>query len=345
MNPLRALFVLCFLLSIPFTSYSQEEIATEKTDISALKEVSTMAALTERDIIQQNLEPSFITAGGGLNFSFWRDSHLDWGDYLFEAELNHHFHFFDSPDSLPWKGFVKFNPKIQIRMSNEKSAPIKTPGFLPRATYFFWLTDKDQKDSFTYYSLMLSHHSNGQAGEFYNSDGTVNTENGSFSTNYLELANYQFQRRFLPEWTKFAIIWHPGFNREDALDDQYEELKVEISTRTTTRTLRSLKPVVGDTLSKKGWYFKLFTSVSYIITGRDYVIAPNNDYPQIVTEDADWNDNINLSFMLSLRPPYMHDMNFFVKYDLGYDYYNINFQKEINRIQIGIAGDPFGLLN
>ena len=310
-----------------------------------MKEKQYVKILTEQEIVEQNLEPSYITAGGGLNFSYWRDSHMDWGDYIFEAELNHHLHVVNSPDNWKWNGFVKFNPKIQIRMSSDKSTPIKTPGFLPRATYFFWFNGKDPQDRFTYYSLMLSHHSNGQAGEFYNQDGTVNTESGNFSTNYFELANYQFQRKFLPEWTKFAIIWHPGFNREDGLDDQYEEVKVEISTRTTTRTLRSFKPVVGDALSKKGWYFKLFTSISYTLIGRDYVIAPNDQYPQIVPQKAEWDDNINLSLTMCIRPPYFHDMNFFVRYDIGYDYYNINFQREINRIQIGIAGDPFGLLN
>lgn len=301
--------------------------------------------LTERKIIEQNLEPSYITAGGGLNFSYWRDSYIDWGDFIFEAELNNHFHFLDSPKKWSWKGFVKFNPKVQLRMSSDKSTPVKTPGFLPRATYYFWFNDKDLHNRFTYYSLMLSHHSNGQAGEFYNQDGTVNTESGNFSTNYFELANYQFQRKYLPEWTKFALIWHPGFNREDGLDDQYEEMKVEISTRTTTRTLRSLKPVAEDMLLRRGWYFKLFSSVSYTFMGRDYIVAPNPDYPQIVPKEADWDDNIDLSFTLCVRPPYFNDMNFFVRYDIGYDDYNINFQKEINRVQFGIAGDPFGLLN
>ncbi|MBN1850300.1 MAG: hypothetical protein JW932_17145 [Deltaproteobacteria bacterium] len=334
-------------VNVSFATSAEETSTKKEADVTepASQEKPYPKVLTEREIIEQNLEPSYITAGGGLNFSFWRESHIDWGDSIFEAELNHHLHFFDSPEKWKWQGFVKFNPKIQIRMSSDKSTPIKTPGFLPRATYFFWFNDKDPHDRFTYYSLMLSHHSNGQAGEFYNSDGTVNTESGNFSTNYLELANYQFQRKYLPEWTKFSVIWHPGFNREDGLDDQYEELKVQISTFTTTRTLRTFKPIAEDMLLKRGWYFKIFTSVSYTLMGRDYVVAPNRNYTQITPQKAEWDDNINLSMTMCVRPPYFNDMNFFVRYDLGYDYYNINFQKEINRIQIGIAGDPFGLLN
>ena len=344
---LLVIVVCCLVTSISFEAHSEETVIEEKAELTkpstSNKQYSKI--LTEREIIEQNLEPSYITAGGGFNFSFWRDSHIGWEDYIFEAELNHHFHFFNTPESWKWNGFTKFNPKIQVRMTSEESTPIRTPGFLPRMTYYFWFNGKDVEDRFTYYSLMLSHHSNGQAGSFYNADGTVNTQSGNFSTNYFELANYQFQRKFLPEWTKFAVIWHPGFNREEGLDDQYEEVKVQISTRTTTRTLRSFKPVAEDMLLKRGWYFKLFTSLSYTLMGRDYVVAPNSHYPQITPQKAHWDDNINLSLTLSVRPPYFNDMNFFVRYDLGYDYYNINFQREINRIQIGIAADPFGLLN
>lgn len=339
------IFILLIVICFPGISSSEENNIKKNSESKPCEEYKDgkPGLNSERRIIETNLDPSYITLGAGINLDLGRDGYGHSDDLFFEAELNQHLHFFDIPKTGLLKGFIKINPKVQLRMSNKKSSPVETPGFLPRATYFFWFNDMDKEEKFTYYSIMLSHHSNGQSGDFYNADGTVNTESGNFSTNYFEFANCMYKRKYLPEWTKFSLLWHPGFNREDNLDDQYEEVKIEISTRSTLRSLTSIWPSTYKWSSMSDWYFKLFSSISYIVYGRDYIVAPNPDYPQIKPQRSRWTDNINLSFNLCIRPPQFNDMTLFIKYDFGYDYYNINFQREFNRIQIGIAGDPFGV--
>jgi hypothetical protein len=338
---------LCLFTGLLNFAYSEEKAeparATGNPYVASID--NKTATVSARAIIDRNLEPSYITAGGGISISSGRDGYGNWDAHLFEAELNHHLHFFDTPGKWGWNGFMKVNTKIQLRMFNEESAPVKTPGFLPRATYFFWLTPVEKGHRFEYYSVMLSHHSNGQAGDFYNADGTINTDSGSFSTNYFEFANYQYKHRYLPEWTKFALQWHPGFNREDKLKDQYEDLKVEVSARTTTKTIASIFPKAGRWITANKWQVKLFGTLSYVVHGREYITAPNAEHPEIRPEKADWTDNFNTSLHLSVRPPQFNDMSLFIKHDFGYDYYNINFRREFNRIQFGIAGDPFGILD
>jgi len=338
------IFILICALEISHSKENENTDNPEYTPYDVCKEKEYDLA-SERCIIDTNLEPSYITAGAGINISAGRNGYGKWDDQIFEAELNQHLHFFNTPKTWVWKGFMKINPKVQLRMANVESSPVKTPGFLPRGTYFFWFKNKEKRDSFTYYSIMLSHHSNGQAGDFYTEDGRVNTDNGSFSTNFIELANYQYKRKYLPEWTKFSLQWHPGFNREDGLEEQYEELKIGISIRTTKKSLGSLWPKAAEWASASDWNFKLFSSISYVLAGRDYIIAPNDGFPQIKPVKADWYDNINVSLNLCVKPSIFKDMYLFIKYDFGYDYYNINFQHEFNRIQFGVAGDPFGILN
>lgn len=298
-----------------------------------------------RCIVDANLEASYITAGAGINSTIGRSGYGSWDDQVFEAELNHHLHWFNGPSWKNWRGFMKINPKIQLRMFNEESAPVRTPGFLPRATYFFWQEKERPENRFAYHSVMLSHHSNGQSGDFYNPDGTVNTESGNFSTNFFEVASYLYRYPDLPEWTKLAIVWHPGFNREDGLKNQYEEWKVEISARSSMRSLSALWSNAPAWLNPEEWRFKAFGSLAYTLLGRDYVVAPPPGGSSARTEKAEWHDNLQLSLSLAIRPPGFNDVNLFVKYDFGYDYYNINFQHEFNRVQIGLAADPYGVLS
>ena len=62
---------------------------------------------------------------------------------------------------------------------------------------------------------MLSHHSNGQDGDFYRADGSVNARDGSFSTNYLELGFNRVSggdKAFLPQVVQ---VFHRGKTKGD----------------------------------------------------------------------------------------------------------------------------------
>jgi len=76
--------------------------------------------------------------------------------------------------------------KIIIRMYNEYSYPVRTPSYMPQISFYYLTSDKKSANQTTIFGR-IAHHSNGQNGDFYNEDKTVNLLTGNFATNYFEL--------------------------------------------------------------------------------------------------------------------------------------------------------------
>ncbi len=296
--------------------------------------------ISKGDYLDSNIEPSYISFSSGRNFG---NSSNSVGKLVFETDINRPFRMIEHSFS---KYSFKFTvtPKVLLRMYRENSSPVKTPSFMPRAKIYFFKGKFDSKlnknENFFYSTLMLSHHSNGQAGSFYDSLGIVNTETGSFSTNFFELAFHgYFAKSFLPAWNKVALEWHPGFNRSSKLDDQYEDLKVSYSFRNQPRKLAAWK----------GWNFKFYTKLSYILSGKKYKIAPVENFPAIASKKAKFSDKFHWTSKLSFKVPkidlFQNDIHFFFQYDLGPEYYNIHFQKNLSRFQFGLAADASSFVN
>jgi hypothetical protein len=280
-----------------------------------------------RALVRNNFDPTYLTVAGGINFS----GDGAWSDQILEADLNQHFHWWNNPpwlkETLGIDGFMAITAKIRLRMLSGPSEPVKTPSFMPRITYYWWRAgEASSLTSASYYSLMLSHHSNGQDGPFYNPDGSINTDTGSFSTNYFELSRYQLtQIAFLPHWSQLSLIWHAGFAREPKLAGQYEKVKIKLHTRTR-------EYMFGD------WGLINSSLLSYTLKGRDYIVAPDPGLPAILPIRARRTDNIHVATEFHIAPAGWNDMRIFIKYDFGYDYYNIHFRERINRVQIGVSG-------
>jgi hypothetical protein len=127
-------------------------------------------------------------------------------------------------DKLP----VAFSviPDFTVRVRNERSAGVRTPSFRLGGVLYVRLADTSEP--FKYVTLAFTHHSNGQDADAINPDGTINTYNGNFSTNYLTL-KYHFTRAIPLNVTKnsFTIShstgleWHKWFNYERALEQDY----------------------------------------------------------------------------------------------------------------------------
>lgn len=329
----RLIGLLLFLI-LPISAYSA------KTPIDS-------SSKSLKKVINSNLEPSYLAFGNGLDFTL--DGHKKWSIFnkaLYEGQINLHLAGFERLNNKGWDFMTKVSGTFLVRQTTEKSAPVKTPGYLPRVTFYFWDTSEKNEKKPNYWSFRLSHHSNGQAGDFYNTDGTINTESGNFSTNYLELSSYNFfGLKELSDltswtWTQLSLIYHPGFNRDKNLDGQYEDLKVAIAFRTAP-----LKP----------WFlfkteFKLYARLSYVISGMDYRIAPidfslpdNIDVVQVNPVPAKWHDRLHFEARALFNlPQYFQNINFFVKYDVGHDYYNILFRNRFHKFQFGLIGNPFG---
>ncbi len=120
-------------------------------------------------------EPSYISVLGGVG---------NIEPLLFEADIVPYF-MLSLNENNKWG--IELSPRFVLRMYNQESFPVRTPSFMPRATFFYKISKKNihGKTAFTYFSWC--HHSNGQDGSFLNSDSTaINTLSGNFSTNMIE---------------------------------------------------------------------------------------------------------------------------------------------------------------
>ncbi|MAE71482.1 MAG: hypothetical protein CME06_13570 [Gemmatimonadetes bacterium] len=292
-------------------------------------------------IMKSYLDPSYITVGGGLSTG----GDVGSEDLWFEADLNNHFQVLRINSFL-----LTLNPRVRLRMYRDDSAPVRTPSFMPGLAAFWTIScgqgQGSSNDSFWYPYLMLSHHSNGQAGAFYAEDeivasedekvraGHVNTISGSFSTNFIRAGVGWVQDvNYIPTSMEVWTRWHPlEENRTDELDGQYEKVAIGMS-------FRSAPKQYGLT---KTWKYKAMGGISYSWGQRGNNITDPKGANPIVTE-VDTHDRVSLELTASARPPWSWTtrLGVFMRYDYGYDYYNIRFQQRLNRLQIGFAADRY----
>ena len=117
-------------------------------------------------------------------------------------------------------------PEFTVRVRNEKSAGVRTPSFKLGGTTFIRLNKKI--DHYKYAEISFTHHSNGQDGEAVNVDGTINTYNGNFSTNYL-ITSYRFghfsaknqDKDYGSSNHRIGLQWNKWFSYEKALENNY----------------------------------------------------------------------------------------------------------------------------
>jgi hypothetical protein len=264
------------------------------------EEPPVTAAALVADVVRANLEPSYVAYGHGYG--------LD--PLIFEANVAPHFSLFPRG----WQAALFLTPKILLRMFAEESQPVWTPSYMPRLTLVAWLTERLEGPTF-YGSLTLSHHSNGQAGPFFNPDGSVNHEDGDFSTNYLEpsLAMVMHEGRFFG-WNAVALEWHPGFNQNDELEGRYGFWRVHYAATLVTRLF---------------WEGKIQLRVSAIV---DDVQRPSNA-PSV---GALRRFPVQVRYIG--RIPGL-EVGIFAAGYAGQDYYNIWFDRMVAMGLIGFSGD------
>ncbi|RMD95889.1 MAG: hypothetical protein D6816_19695 [Bacteroidetes bacterium] len=284
--------------------------------------------MTEEILSTQDPSYVILSPHYGMGASFGSDTTSR--NILFEGRISHRFHVFGlsclsklSRDHL--EGFLSFNPKIILRMYRGTSVPVKTPSYMPDFTWFFWRPDWSRGSNRWFVSARIGHHSNGQSGPFMRA-GSVNTEDGNFSTNYWRFGMHNFRHEQTLDWSwELAFTSHFGssngfFSRERGLEGQYEKQKFSLGLK------------AGGSDVAAGWVraINAALNIDYISKGKDYVVKP--------VQRASFADRWNLSAELMVRPYFFEDMQLFAKYDFGYDYYNIHFQERINRVMLGIAG-------
>lgn len=207
---------------------------------------------------------------------------------------------------------LELTPKTHLRIFKAESAPVWSPSFMPRLTVYY-----APSTGSTFFSLLLSHHSNGQDGPFFDENGDINQIDGSFSTNFFELALHRVALTGLFRPTEEPAIlvssagleWHPGFNQTDELDGRYSMWRV--NTRFDYERPRSLVKEVD----------------------LDVTIMLGD------VEDLSTGERVNLELTLRFSPSWIDDARVFTKFYWGQDYYNSRFADRIGLFLVGLSVD------
>jgi len=215
------------------------------------------------------------------------------------------------------------NPDFTVRVRKEKSAGVRTPSFKLGGTLYLRLSPNTKH--YNYAELGFTHHSNGQDGPALSSDGTINTLNGNFSTNYLT-ANYRFghftdketRTKYYGFHHRIGLQWHKWFAYEPVLNGDYGFTRINYDF--SLRVYQNLK----DGIEKEKW--RLNSSISYAIN-------PLTNYQFFAPKkrlNAELSANYSLPFM----------QNTFLMGSIGYygeDPYNIYFKDKYGYVRFGLS--------
>jgi len=259
------------------------------------------------DILRSNLEQSYIAPVPLVVDLQEHASHLLW------LEVN------VAPPFLvgrkAWPVAFELTPKILVRMFMEESAPVKTPSYMPRFTVY-WLPSTEFTGATTFYgSATISHHSNGQAGSFFDPDGSVNHDTGNFSTNYLEAtAHVAWGEKNALRWLSPSLEWHPGFNQSDELKGVYGFWRAHVAYTAFHHVLLDGK-------------------LSLRLSGILDRVALQGD-----SEAVKVLRRFPFAAKYTVKVPGV-DIGAYVGGYVGPDYYNISFDRYVAVLQLGLVGD------
>ena len=218
-------------------------------------------------------------------------------------------------------------PKVVLRMYLERSVPVKTPSYMPRVTVYKFFHLKQsliEKSVVSYASLTISHHSNGEAGPFRNSDGTINHESGNFSTNFVEPAYVRGGPIFLgvEGQARFSAEIHPPgwYDRESNVGYSHFRLHLSATTIETPNGNTNAKCFVGACARD----FTFNYAVTYL--GGD------------VLPKFHGRGRFPLWIEFSAAPTFTPDLTVFVNGYWGQDYYNTYFDQNLTTIRLGMQG-------
>ena len=280
---------------------------------------------------------------------------LGQGDTRLEATIGNDLHllktprFFGLADFLGLRTDVYGSALVRLRMSNRRSSPIRTPSFEPRASVQFsksWSTSALILDI-----VPLGHHSNGQEecalkrqvrkldennmlGECIDDPGNsdpmnseLNLKNGSFSTNYTRIGAYYRKHNNSDQCDCKHTELTAGLEFErhyvdSALPgDLSEELSRRYGRKRTSFNIRYRQGRV----EARYWFQRIAgirVATEDQCAGCEKPVAPKAHIAEaVIYLDRE------------------REVGTYTRYYNGRDYYNINFEQDLERIEIGFVFD------
>ncbi len=253
----------------------------------------------------------------------------------------------------------------RLRMFDEASSPVRTPSYMPKATIqLAWLKNRSTADPtdapaeflrgpvemWLVNAIPFGHHSNGQNGCLFkqqvridgecepqsppaNGPEDINTENGSFSTNYIRLGVEY--RRLYPDGDD-PIDLRAVTRREWGVGGSIE---VNPSGYVGGSISDTLRPLYGPTRFRvtadvvAGNWRAPVRLIDRVNCGRAWADVSL----MFIRGAAPSVDNVTASIEAACLPAGWGGAGLFVRYYRGQDYYNAAFLENIDRLQFGVT--------
>lgn len=297
--------------------------ATVPSEAEKLRITQHQAFIDLRKVILDHQEPTYFNFSSGLRLG----SDKATSNLLYDAQIVKNVSITDSAQIGDYTHFFWIDAPVRIgvRQQSGPSLPVRTPSFNPglRLTWAPRLRDN-------YFTVGLHHYSNGQDDKSTLDDGSVNTQNGSFNTNYVELAaqHHDSKDPLDKNWYQIAFRQHLYGTFESFQRGQYPRHQFIFGVHHTRKAFRL--PLIGYEISEV--QLRMTSTL-----GLGYQYASRNEIHPEQSRRLSWHDRISTRLELIGLPKESEELGLYLRYDYGYDYYNINFQRRINRFQIGVA--------
>lgn len=258
-----------------------------------------------------------ILAQQETDFLFQEDSYITYpieDNILFEGQIAPNYPVANLKTRSGSAGLaVVITPKMILKMYRTQSNPVKTPSYMPRIT-FQGFVKGEGFDIYPY--VMLSHHSNGQGGPTFLEEYVLdeenltevpklNTESGSFSTNFIRSGYYFSLKSFPKQYVGLSYEHHPVHGWWFSID-----------------------PLIKDIYGRK----RLIYEYRYLSKLVEVELA----HTRIFDKSEDTRDITTGTIKLKM-PMFKIPVWLFASYYQGQDYYNIYFQNNVHRFKMGLS--------
>lgn len=311
----KTYFILLLFLLSGITVFAQSESGSFRKDPIVRKKINTKF----NELYMQNSEIGYLTfpytqQGAGRN-------------YVLTGHIVPHYYVFPKD----WRIGLVITPAVRVRIMDNESFPVRTPSYIPGGTLYFKL-NRDTAH-YKYLSIGAFHHSNGQDGEPLNTDGSINTINGNFGTNYIEVAlNFGSRTSEKNRYFKFGLEAHTGLIdkwSEPAFKGKYANLRVNYKIAGSNYIAKFADFIKTKALYNSPKTKKVKEAWRTVFEGM-LIVDPEIDLP--------WYKMFNAELKIYRKIGNSPNTSWFLSAGyIGHDYYNVYFDENYPVFRFGLA--------
>lgn len=252
--------------------------------------------------------------------------------YMLTGHIIPHYYVFPKH----WRVGLVISPQVKVRVISDKSYPVRTPSYIPGGTMYFKLSLDTIR--YKYLSLAVFHHSNGQDGPPLNADGTINTYNGNFGTNYAEFAlNIGSKKNKGNRYFKIGLEAHSGlleWGDEPAYRDKFAKMRINVKYSGSDYASRLIQKVKNRAF---GQNTQIETEELWRTVIEGMYIADSD------LNELDWYRKFNAELKVYRKIRHSENTSWFFSLGyIGFDNYNIYFEDHYPVFRFGLAaGNSF----